>query len=305
MNFADILIARSREKNSVLCVGLDPNLDYFPRFLSNDLKEKDYKGIADCIVSYNRAVIDSICDCALAVKPQLAYYEPYGSEGIRALEQTIAYARSRGLIVINDAKRNDIGPSAQAYARAHLGTGPISADMVTVTPYLGRDGYQPFIDAARDNNKGIFILLKTSNPSSSEIQDLALNNGKTVYQEMCHHFLPLTEQTRGDQGYSFIGFVVGATWPAIARDIRGLLPHSLFLAPGLGAQGGNAEDLSVFFDRSGQGAVVSSSRAITYAYMKNHDHWQNIELPEMKKCIRDQALKDNSVLNTIRHRTGV
>jgi orotidine-5'-phosphate decarboxylase len=264
-NFSDHLIKVGKEKNSVLVVGLDPDLSYFPDYLRKNIHNDSYQDIENTIFYFNKLVIDNIYDFALAIKPQLAYYEVYGSYGIRALEKTIQYAKSKGLFVINDAKRGDIDSVSLAYAKAHLGNSPISADMVTVNPFLGKDGYNPFIDVAKQNNKGLFLLLKTSNPSSGEIQDLKLSDGRMVYQKMAETFLELTKATLGENNYSFIGFVVGATYPAIAKEVRQLLPYSIFLVPGLGFQGGKAEDLKVYFDKNGNGAVISSSRGITYA----------------------------------------
>jgi orotidine-5'-phosphate decarboxylase len=300
MNFADKLLQLSEQKNSALSVGLDPMWEYFPNYLKKNISPDSYAEIANTIFYFNKLVIDNIYDFALAVKPQLAFYEMYGSYGIRALEKTIEHAKSKGLIVINDAKRGDIDSTSLAYAKAFLANSPMSADMVTVNPFLGADGYDPFIEVARENDKGIFLLLKTSNNSSNEIQDLELKDGLKVYQKMSGTFLKLVKENLGERGYSFIGFVVGATYPSIAKDIRKLLPCSIFLVPGLGFQGGKAEDLSVYFDESGNGAVVSSSREITYAYTKEIADWENITEEEMIKCIRKRALKDNQDINAVR-----
>ncbi len=172
--------------------------------------------------------------------------------------------------------------------------------MVTVNPFLGSDGYNPFIEVAKENNKGLFLLLKTSNPSSNEIQNLKLNDSRMVYQKMAGTFLELTKNTLGDKNYSFIGFVVAATYPDIAKEIRGLLPYSIFLVPGLGFQGGKAEDLKVYFDKNGNGAIISSSRGIIYSYSKDIDNWKNISEFEMINSIRNRALKDNNDINKIR-----
>lgn len=300
MNFADKLLRLSDQKNSVLVVGLDPIWEYFPNYLKQNIRIDSYQEIANTIFYFNKLIIDNIYDFTLAVKPQLAFYEMYGSYGIRALEKTIEHAKSKGLIVINDAKRGDIDSTSLAYAKAHLANSPLSADMVTVNPFLGADGYDPFIEVARENDKGLFLLLKTSNKSSKEIQDLELKDGLKVYQRMSDTFLKLVKNSLGERGYSFIGFVVGATYPSIAEEIRKLLPCSIFLVPGLGYQGGKAEDIRVYFDESGNGAVVSSSREITYAYTKERANWDNISEEEMVKCIRNRALKDNKDINGVR-----
>ncbi|MGA2143050.1 MAG: orotidine-5'-phosphate decarboxylase [Brevinematales bacterium] len=300
MNFADKLLEASKEKNSALVAGLDPDLNCFPDFLKQEIHNESYQDIEESIFYFNKIVIDSISDFALAVKPQFAFYELYGSYGIRALEKTIQYAKSKGLFVINDAKRGDIDSTSLAYARAHLGNGPISSDMVTVNPFLGKDGYNPFIKIAKENNRGLFLLLKTSSPSAGEIQDLKLIDGRMVYQKMASTFSELTKTTLGDNNYSFIGFVVSATYPSVGKEIRELLPNSIFLVPGLGFQGGKAEDLQVFFDKNGNGAVISSSRGITYAYMKEKENWESISENEMKSYIRNRALKDYLDINKVR-----
>lgn len=299
-NFADVLIRESIKKNSVLVVGLDPDPKFFPHYLLKDAGDTSDENIGKAIYAFNKIVIDAVADHVVAVKPQLAYYEVYGSYGIRALEETIRYARSRQLIVINDAKRGDIGPTSAAYARAFLGSGPISGDMVTVNPFLGSDGYMPFIEVAQENGKGVFLLLKTSNPSSHEIQDLKLEDGRLLYFKLAEELQALASKTIGEGRYSFIGAVVGATYPEEAKRIRDLLPHSIFLVPGFGAQGGKAEDLGVYFDRDGNGAVISSSRAIIYAYMNEIGDWKNASAGEIERCIAQAAAEAREQINHVR-----
>ena len=300
-NFADTLIEHSIRKNTALVVGLDPDITYFPDFLFND-DTQTTEEICNAIIAFNKIVIDEVSDHVVAVKPQLAYYEVYGSEGIKALEETIKYARSKNLLVINDAKRGDIGPTSKAYAQAFLTNGSLSGDMVTVNPFLGSDGYNPFIEVAQENNKGIFLLLKTSNPSSFEIQDLTLKNGEILYIQMAKYINTLAISTKGDNNYSFIGTVVGATYPSDAKRIRELLPHSIFLVPGLGVQGGKAKDLAVFFDKKGLGAVISSSRGITYSYYFNKKvkDWKNISQEQMSKSIAVATIKAKNQINNVR-----
>jgi orotidine-5'-phosphate decarboxylase len=303
-NFADTLIEHSIMKNTALVVGLDPDITYFPDFLLNEDIQKTEE-ICDAIIEFNKLVIDEVSDHVVAVKPQLAYYEVYGSTGIKALEETIKYARSKNLIVINDAKRGDIGSTSKAYAKAFLTNGSLSGDMVTVNPFLGKDGYEPFIEVAEENNKGLFLLLKTSNPSSSEIQDLTLQNGEILYMQMAQFINTFAEATKGDNNYSFIGTVVGATYPSDAKRIRELLPHSIFLVPGLGVQGGKAEDLAVFFDENGLGAIISSSRGITYNYYfnKKEETWRSISKEEMAISISNSAIEAKNQINEVRFNT--
>jgi orotidine-5'-phosphate decarboxylase len=213
------------------------------------------------------------------------------------------HARSKELIVINDAKRGDIGSTSLAYAHAFLGDGTISGDMVTVNPFLGSDGYMPFVEVAKENKKGIFLLLKTSNPSSHEIQDLKLENGELLYFKMAEDIKQLANETKGTNNYSFIGVVVGATYPEEAKLIRKMLPHSIFLVPGFGMQGGKAEDLNVFFDENGNGAVISSSRGIIYSYMNENADWRKISEIEMHKYITEATIKANEQINHVRCNT--
>lgn len=299
-NFADVLIDEIKKKNSVLVVGLDPDINFFPDFLLENVDFSSDESIADALYEFNKIIIDAVANHVVAVKPQLAYYEVYGSFGIRALEKTISYARSKELIVINDAKRGDIGSTSAAYARAFLGNGTISGDMVTVNPFLGSDGYMPFIKAAQENNKGVFLLLKTSNASSYEIQDLKLENGELLYFKMAEEIEKLASETLGIKQYSFIGAVVGATYPEEAKMIRKTLPHSIFLVPGFGMQGGKAEDLSVFFDENGNGAIISSSRGIIYSYMNEKDGWKKTTETEMHRYITEATTKAKEQVNEVR-----
>ncbi|MWC27652.1 orotidine-5'-phosphate decarboxylase [Paenibacillus sp. MMS18-CY102] len=300
LNFADVLIDESIKKRSALVVGLDPDLSYFPDFLLQDVQLTSNESVGEAIYAFNKIVIDAVADHVIAVKPQLAYYEVYGSHGIRALERTISYARTKSLIVINDAKRGDIDSTSAAYARAFLSDSSLSGDMVTVNPFLGSDGYLPFVDAAREHNKGIFLLLKTSNPSSHELQDLKLDTGEKLYFKLADDIKPLAEKTKGKHNYSFIGAVVGATYPEEAKLIRQKLPHSIFLVPGFGAQGGKAEDLGVFFDKNGNGALISSSRGIIYCYRNGREDWKSVSEAEMRRQIEETTVKANEEINHVR-----
>jgi len=277
MNFADRLNKAIKDKNSVVCVGLDPRLNKIPSFIQERaLKENKNKftAAAAAILEFNSGIIDAVADLVPAVKPQVAFYEIFGEEGMRAYRQTIEYAHSKGLIVIADIKRNDIGSTAEAYADSYMGTVDIfgeetsvfDADAVTITPYLGWDGIKPFAEKCAEYNKGIFILVKTSNPSSGDIQDLVMNDGRSVYEIMGMLVESWGAEDIGESGYNPIGAVVGATYPDQAALLRKLMPHTIFLVPGYGAQGGGAEDVRPCFNKDGLGAIVNNSRGIIFAY---------------------------------------
>lgn len=291
---ADRIWAEMHRKNSVLVVGLDPDPARFPASLLSE-QDAPLNDVADAIEAFGRIVIDAVADHAVAVKPQLAYYERYGSLGIRALERTIRYAHARKVLVVNDAKRGDIGPTSAAYAQAYL-----AGDMVTVNPYLGRDGYMPFVEEAGRHGRGLFILLKTSNSSSADLQDVQLANGEPMYVHLAKDLNRLAADTAGGCGYSFVGAVVGATFPQEAELLRRLLPHTLFLVPGFGAQGGKAEDLRGFFDARGGGALISSSRGILYAYMQDEPDWRELTRAEVYSSIRLAALTAKEQVNEVR-----
>lgn len=298
-HFGDQIIRKSQEKNSALVVGLDPNIKLFPSFLLPSPNQASFSEIGNAIYQFNQYVIDAVLPYAVAVKPQLAYYEAFGSFGIIALEKTIQYAKSKGLLVINDAKRNDIGSTASAYADAFLGDSSLSANAVTVNPYLGSDGLLPFIKKGQANGKGLFILNKTSNPSAHELQDLELKSGEKVYVKIAKLVRELSQGTIGELGYSYIGVVVGATYPEDAKIIREILPQTLFLVPGFGAQGGTAEQLRPYFDQNGNGSLISSSRGILYAYTKQ-TNWKQIDVDSMKEYVKNAAQKANEEINQAR-----
>ena len=258
-----------------IVVGLDPMLNYVPEHLQKKAY-KEYgetlKGAAEAIVAYNKQLIDAIYDLIPAVKPQIAMYEQFGIEGMIAYKETVDYAKSKGLVVIGDVKRGDIGATSAAYAVGHLGKvqvgsqllGGFLEDFATVNPYLGIDGIQPFIDVCKKENKGIFVLVKTSNPSSGEFQD-QLINGTPLYELVGQKVAQWGEQVKED-GYSLVGAVVGATYPDMGKALRKIMPHTLILVPGYGAQGGQAKDLAPYFNEDGLGALISSSRGIIAAY---------------------------------------
>lgn len=275
----DRLIKKIIETGNPTVVGLDPKLDYVPEFLREEAfaeKARDLSGAAEALLRFNKAIIDEVCDIVPAVKPQAAYYEMYGWQGVKALHETIEYAKSKGMFVIVDGKRNDIGATMEAYTNAYLGSADVDgtafdvfgADALTVNGYLGTDCIAPLTAACKKNDRGIFILAKTSNKSSGELQDRVLDDGKTVYETMGNMCEKWGEETVGEYGYSAVGAVVGATYPEQLAEMREKLPHTFFLVPGYGAQGGGAEGVAKAFDQKGLGAIVNSSRAVMCAYQK-------------------------------------
>jgi orotidine-5'-phosphate decarboxylase len=271
-NFADRLLAAVKQKGNPVCVGLDPRLDQLPREL-RARAERDHgrtpRAAAEAILAFNRALLDALADVAPVCKPQIAFYEEHGAEGLRAYAETIRHAQGQGLLVISDAKRGDIGTTAEAYARAHLTakSGGFDADALTVNPYLGAETLQPYLDAGSGAGKGIFVLVKTSNPGSGDLQDMPVN-GRPLYERVAEMVRKLGAAHRGASGFSAVGAVVGATYPEQARQLREMLPETIFLVPGYGAQGATAKDVAAAFRADGQGAVVNSSRGIIFAYQQ-------------------------------------
>lgn len=275
----DILIDKIKEKNNPTVAGLDPKADYIPEEIKKAAFEKHgqtFEGISVAIFEFNKILIDSLYDIVPAVKPQAAYYEMYGVPGIECMHRTIEYAKSAGMYVILDAKRGDIGTTSEAYATAYLGKTKIGdknvsaydADCMTVNPYLGTDGVMPFVNECAENKKGIFVLVKTSNKSSGELQDLK-SGGKYIYEHMAELVKKWGSDLVGTNGYSSVGAVVGATYPEQAASLREQMPRTYFLVPGYGAQGGGAKDVAPCFNKDGLGAIVNASRSIMCAYMKN------------------------------------
>jgi orotidine-5'-phosphate decarboxylase len=259
-------------------VGLDPTYEMIPRSIREEMLEKygkTTKAAAKMFLSFNQEIIDHVCDLVPAVKPQIAMYEQYGIEGLQAYMETITYARKKGLIVIGDVKRGDIASTAAAYA-AHLNGVEIEGnrfdiwneDAVTLNPYMGFDGIEPFIEPCNKYDKGIFVLVKTSNPSGMEIQDL-IADGKPVYEHTAVLVSKWGELAMGDNGYSRVAAVVGATYKEQGQDLRKKMPHTFFLIPGYGAQGASGDDIRGYFDRDGRGCIVNSSRGIIAAYKKD------------------------------------
>lgn len=274
----DRLIEKIIEMKNPTVVGLDPRLEYIPEFVNKPYFEADgqtLKSASKAIFKFNQMIIDEICDVVPAIKPQAAYYEMYGYQGMKTLVKTIQYAQIKGMFVMTDGKRNDIGATMEAYTSAHLGEvkvgentfEPFGADALTVNGYLGTDGIEPLLKVCKEKDKGIFVLVKTSNKSSGELQD-RLIDGVPVYAimgDMCENW---GKDQIGRYGYSSVGAVVGATYPQQLTELRQRLPHTMFLVPGYGAQGGGAEGLKGAFDERGLGAIVNSSRAVMCAYKK-------------------------------------
>lgn len=267
------MAAISRVGNPV-CVGIDPRPEDLPDgFL--DGFPGDRAGVASALEAFGRAVIEVVAPLVPAVKFQAAFYEAYGPEGVVALHSTSELARKAGLVVIMDGKRNDIGSTAEAYARGYLGKVPIGdrfepawqVDALTVNPYLGGDGISPFVKVATREGKGIFVLVRTSNASAGQFQDLVAD-GKPVYRHVADRLAEWALPHRGASGYSFVGAVVGATYPSELAELRQALPGVPFLVPGYGTQGGTASDIAPAFDEVGLGALVNNSRGITFAYRK-------------------------------------
>jgi len=282
-----------KAKGNPICVGLDPRLDKIPGTLKKRALAVEnttpLRAAAEAIIAFNKGIIDAVHDLVPVVKPQIAFYEIFGYEGVRAYEETLKYAKSKGLLTIADAKRNDIGSTAQAYAQAFLGevevfsgedeviTPVFDADSLTVNPYLGIDGIKPFIEECSKYDKGIFVLVKTSNPSSGDLQDLMIDGGATVYEIVGGLLDSWGADEIGESGYSFVGAVVGATYPEQAKKLRRLMPNNIFLVPGYGAQGGGAEDVKPCFNKDGLGAIVNNSRGITFAYERMDMHAEAYE----------------------------
>ena len=281
------LIEKILAKNNPTVMGLDPILDYVPEQIKKKAVSEfgdSFKAAGEAIFEFNKGLIDAAAELIPAVKPQSAFYEMYGIEGMIALERTIDYAKKAGLYVILDVKRNDIGNTAGAYASAFLGETKLfghsesasPVDCVTVNPYLGIDGVQPFIETAAAHDKAMFILVKTSNKSSGDFQDLDIG-GETLYRRVGAKVEEWGSPYLGESGYSPCGAVVGATYPAQLTELRAALPHTFFLIPGYGAQGGAAKDIEGAFDERGLGAIVNSSRALMCAYKKAGDDGSNYQ----------------------------
>lgn len=273
------LIDEIKRKDAPIVVGLDPQLSFIPKkILDKEISEKGetLDAAASSILEFNKAIVDAVHELVPAVKPQIAMYEQFGIPGLIAFTETVKYCKEKGLIVIGDIKRGDIGSTSAAYATAHLGkikvggsTLPVfDEDFATVNPYLGTDGIKPFIDACNENDKGIFVLVKTSNPSSGEFQDRVLHDEDSTLYEAVGFKVSEWANLSMDGAYSNVGAVVGATYPKMGEILRRIMPKSFILVPGYGAQGGTGKDIKPFFNKDGLGAIINSSRGIIAAYTK-------------------------------------
>jgi orotidine-5'-phosphate decarboxylase len=265
-HFADQLAEAVQRTGNAVCVGLDPRWQQLPaplRHGSND----DPKSKADAYARFCNAIIDVVAPLVPIVKPQAAFFEELGPHGMEAMHRVVEHARDCGLLVLLDGKRNDIGSTAEAYARGYLGRGAggWGVDALTVSPYLGDDSLSPFVDVAIERGAGIFVLVKTSNPGGGMLQDLRCD-GRSVYERVAAHVEQLAAKTAGTCGYGCVGAVVGATYPEQLSELRRLMPHTWFLVPGYGSQGGTADDVARAFDTRGLGAIVNNSRGIIFAH---------------------------------------
>ena len=302
MGFIDICISKIKKKNSPIMVGLDPHYDKFPKFLLKKFtSEIDY---GRTIFEFNRSIIDAVYDIIPAVKPQIAFYERFGLEGIKAYLSTIQYAKSKGLIVIGDVKRNDIGSTAMAYSDAHLGRfdyeiyNSFNVDAITVNPYLGSDGINPFLKDVNEFDKGIFVLVKTSNKSSFEIQDIKIpykESYKFVYEHIADLVSTWGKASIGKYGFSSVGAVVGATYPEELISLRKRMPSTFFLIPGVGAQGGDIRDLRKCFTDEKLGALINVSRSVLFAYKSNTKYSE----VDFALAAREEVISLNKTFNSL------
>lgn len=299
------LIEKIIEMKNPTVAGLDPKLDYVPQYI----REKYYaqcgktlEAAAEALYEYNTALIDALCDIVPAVKPQMAYYEMYGWQGVRTFDRTVKYAKSKGMYVITDGKRNDIGATMESYATGHLGLTEVEgekisafgSDALTVNGYLGTDGIKPLLNVCAEQDKGIFVLVKTSNPSSGELQDLKLESGESIYSRMASMCDEWGKELPGEYGFTGVGAVVGATYPEQLTELRAAHPSIFFLVPGYGAQGGGAKGLAGAFNKDGLGAVVNSSRAIMCAYKK-----EGCDEHDFAGAARREALRMKDDINSV------
>jgi len=305
MNAIDNLVDKIKQTNNPTVMGLDPRYEILPKCVTSKYSQ-DLEGASKAIIEYNKALIDATYDIIPAIKPQIAFYEMFGIPGMEAFEETYKYAKEKGMVVIADIKRGDIGSTAAGYSNAFLGKTPIGneeksiydVEFITVNPYMGTDCVKPFIEDCKKYDKGMFILVKTSNPSSGELQDLKLENGKEVYMQVTELVEKWGEELRGKYGYSSIAAVVGATYPEQLEKIRKAAPHTYFLIPGYGAQGGKASDIALGFDENGLGGIVNASRSLMCAYKS--DKWKEKYSEEQyAEATRAEAIRMRDELNQV------
>ncbi|MCI8636993.1 MAG: orotidine-5'-phosphate decarboxylase [Clostridia bacterium] len=300
MNAIDNLIEKIKKTNNPTVMGLDPRYEMLPKCVTNKYPQ-NLEGVSKAIIEFNKALIDATYDIIPAIKPQIAFYEMYGIPGMESFKETCRYAKEKGMIVIADIKRGDIGSTATGYSNAFLGKTKIGeeeqsiydVDFVTVNPYMGTDCVKPFIEDCKKYDKGIFILAKTSNPSSGELQDLKLENQKEVYIQIAELVEKWGEELRGKYQYSSVAAVVGATYPEQLKQIRKVAPHTYFLIPGYGAQGGKANDIALGFDSNGLGGIVNASRSLMCAYKSSEEYKEE----DYAKATRQEAIRMRDELN--------
>lgn len=303
-NAIDLLIEKIKDTNNPTVMGLDPRYDMLP----NCIKEKypaNLEGACDAILEFNKNLIDAVCDIVPAVKPQIAFYEMFGIQGLEVFKKTCNYAKFKGMMVIADIKRGDIGTTAAGYSNAFIGKTPIGdeaysiydVDFVTLNPYLGIDSIKPFIEDCKKFNKGMFVLVKTSNKSSGELQDLKTEDGKAIYEKVAELVNSWGEELVGESGFSSASAVVGATYPVQIEILRKIMPKAYFLIPGYGAQGGKAEDIALGFDKNGLGGIVNASRSLMCAYKS--DNWKDTFAEvDFAKATRAEAIRMRDELNS-------
>lgn len=305
MNAIDKLIEKIKETGNPTVMGLDPRYEMLPKCVTEKYS-LTLEDVSSAIIEYNKALIDATYDIIPAIKPQIAFYEMFGIYGMQAFKETCSYAKQKGMIVIADIKRGDIGSTAQGYSNAYLGKTKIGdieesiydIDFITVNPYMGTDCVKPFIDDCKKYNKGLFILVKTSNPSSGELQDLKLEDGQEVYKRVANLVENWGADLRGENGYSSIAAVVGATYPKQLQELRNIAPHTFFLIPGYGAQGGKPEDIALGFDKNKLGGIVNASRSLMCAYKS--DRWKDeFKEEDYAKATRAEAIRMRDELNSV------
>lgn len=300
------LIEKIKEKKAPICIGLDPMLNFIPEHIKEEAfatKGESLEAVAEAIYNFNKAIVDECFDLIPAVKPQVAMYEQFGIAGLIAYEKTVTYCQEKGLLVIGDVKRGDIGSTSAAYATAHLGKinvgsktfEPFHSDFLTVNPYMGSDSINPFVDECVKNDKGLFVLVKTSNPSSGEFQD-RLIDGKPLYEHVASKVMEWGERSM-DGEYSNVGAVIGATYPQMSEILRKIMPNTYFLVPGYGAQGATAVDLRPCFNKDGLGAIVNSSRGIIAAY--KNDKYRDFGDKDFAKASREAAIDMICDINSV------
>jgi len=297
-NFADRLMDKIKKTNNPTVMGLDPLIDYVPDSIIKKYtgSDKTYaETVSLSILEFNIRLIDSVKGVVPAVKPQLAYYEMLGIHGMECFQKTVRYAADNGFIVIADGKRNDILSTAQCYSKAYLGgyklpdnslSADFESDALTVNPYLGYDGIKPFVDLCESNGKGIFVLVRTSNPSAIDFQDIKTSDNKYVYEKVAEKVSIWGKTTIGENGYSSVGAVVGATWPQQSLSLRRDMPNAIILVPGYGAQGGGADDAVAAFDNDGNGAIVNASRSLMCAYKNIENDKERFEEATVMEAIK-------------------